>query len=104
MPEPEPDAVYALHVEPAGWTVAVPAGSTLLQAALQAGVKLPSSCRNGTCRSCLCRLRSGVVHYSVEWPGLSVDEKDEGWTLPCVALPATDVVIEAPGALRIEGS
>ena len=73
-----------------------PAALTLLQAAEQAGVWLrDSSCRNGTCRTCLCRLVSGQVVYRIDWPGLSLDEKRDGFILPCVAHPASDVVIEA---------
>ena len=46
----------------------------------------------------MCRLRSGQVHYRIDWPGLLAEEKTEGWLLPCVALPLGDVVIEAPAA------
>jgi len=59
---------------------------------------LPASCRNGTCRTCACRLTSGRIHYRIEWPGLSAEEKSEGWILPCVAYPESDVVLQAPGA------
>ncbi len=57
---------------------------------------MDSSCRNGTCRTCICRLAEGKVRYSIEWPGLSGDEKREGYILPCVAYPLSDVVIELP--------
>jgi ferredoxin len=88
-----------LRIEPQGWQVPLPAGLTLLEAALQAGVRLPRSCRNGTCRACLCRCASGTLHYKVAWPGLSAEEKAQGWTLPCVALADGDVVLVAPGAV-----
>ena len=94
------DGVFNVTVEPAGLQFAAPATLTLLQAALQAGVKLPNACRNGTCRTCLCLLRSGAVRYAIEWPGLSAEEKAEGCILPCVALPLADLVIDAPGASR----
>jgi ferredoxin len=97
-----PDPVFTATVVPGGWRLAAPAGSTLLMAALRAGVRLPSSCRNGTCRTCLCLLRSGSVRYAIEWPGLSAEEKAEGCILPCVALPTSDLVIEAPGASRTQ--
>lgn len=87
-----------LRIEPQGWCVPVPPGLTLLEAAQQAGVRLPRACRNGTCRACLCRLVSGSVHYKVEWPGLSAEEKAQGWTLPCVAVANGDVVLAAPEA------
>ncbi len=71
-------------------------GKTILQAAEAAGFVLPSSCRNGTCRTCICRLESGTVRYLVEWPGLSIEEKREDYLLPCVAVPVGDVVLKAP--------
>ena len=54
---------------------------------------MQSSCRNGVCRTCICRLQSGRVTYRMEWPGLSAEEKAEGWFLPCVAYPASDLLI-----------
>lgn len=84
-----------LHIEPAGVTIDVQPGQTLLEAALAQGLRLRSACRNGTCRACLAKLLSGTVHYRVEWPGVLPDERAEGWTLPCVALPDGDVVLHA---------
>jgi ferredoxin len=75
-----------------------PRGQTVLQSARAAGVVLPSSCRNGTCRECLCRLVEGRVSYIIAWPGLSADEKREGCILPCVARPESDLLIDAPRA------
>jgi hypothetical protein len=37
---------------------------------------------------------SGEVKYTIEWPGLSAEEKAEGYVLPCVARPTTHVVLE----------
>jgi ferredoxin len=90
-----------ITLEPAGWTFDAPDGMTLLQAAEQAGIDLPSSCRNGTCRTCICRLRAGSVRYLVEWPGLSLDEKREGYILPCVAVAQEDATLEQRLARRI---
>jgi len=91
-------------IEPQGWEVEVPPGVTLLMAARTSGVVLPSSCRNGTCRACLCQLDSGQVTYLVEWPGLSAEEKQEGCILPCVALAASPLTVRAPGARRDGGA
>lgn len=93
---------HLLRIEPAGWELAVADGQSLLEAALAAGIQMPRSCRNGTCRACLCRMQSGQVSYRVKWPGLSLDEKDEGLVLPCVALPLSDVVLMAPSAQRAD--
>ncbi|WP_255246563.1 2Fe-2S iron-sulfur cluster-binding protein, partial [Burkholderia pseudomallei] len=51
-----------------------------------------------TCRTCLCRLREGSVAYRIEWPGVSAEEKAEGYILPCVAIAQSDLVIEVPHA------
>jgi uncharacterized 2Fe-2S/4Fe-4S cluster protein (DUF4445 family) len=50
----------------------------------------------------MCRLLQGQVHYVVEWPGLSSDEKEEGWILPCVAQARGDLIIDAPAAGVLE--
>ncbi|HJV51071.1 MAG TPA: 2Fe-2S iron-sulfur cluster-binding protein, partial [Noviherbaspirillum sp.] len=68
--------------------------------ASRAGLRLPSSCRNGTCRACMCRMTSGQVRYRIAWPGLLPEEKAQGFILPCVAYAASDLVIDAPQAAR----
>ncbi|MCW7539263.1 2Fe-2S iron-sulfur cluster-binding protein [Aquabacterium sp. A7-Y] len=92
------DDSFEATLRPSGWRLAAPASKSLLAAAQQAGIRLPSSCRNGTCRACMCRLLTGQVAYRIEWPGLSAEEKQEGWILPCVAHPASDVELEVPHA------
>jgi hypothetical protein len=49
----------------------------------------------------MCKLLSGHVDYLIEWPGLLAEEKAEGWILPCVALPRSDLVIDQPAARRM---
>lgn len=98
--EPPPQ-VFMATVTPSGHTFAVRTDQTLLQAAESAGdgsagFSIDSSCRNGTCRTCICQLLEGTVTYQIEWPGLSVEEKREGFILPCAAYPASDVVIRSP--------
>ena len=102
MPTPKPTLctelprlVFTARVAGGGTVFEAPAALPLLLAAERAGVLLrDSSCRNGTCRTCICRLVSGQVVYRIDWPGVSLDEKREGFILPCVAYPASDVVIE----------
>lgn len=80
--------------EPASFTAG--ADLPVLLAAERAGLAMQSSCRNGTCRSCIGLLTEGRVTYRIEWPGVSLDEKREGWILPCVAYAASDLVLELP--------
>ena len=93
-----PYACYQVRVEPAGLAFDAEGALTVLEAAEMGRVELPSSCRNGTCRTCLCQLREGQVSYSVEWPGLSAEEKAQGWILPCVAVAESNLVLEQPAA------
>jgi ferredoxin len=75
--------------------------SSLIVSASRAGLRLPVSCRNGSCRACMCKLMSGRIDYLIEWPGLLAEEKAEGWILPCVALPRSDLVIHQPAARQL---
>lgn len=70
------------------------ANETILVAALRHGLIPANSCRNGSCRTCLCKIQRGQIVYIVEWPGLSFDEKAESYILPCVAQPLSDVVLQ----------
>ena len=91
--------VFTAKVCPGGASFAAPEDRPLLlsaELAVMDGLKMDSSCRNGTCRTCICLLLSGKVTYRIEWPGLSIDEKREGYILPCVAYPLSDMVIELP--------
>jgi len=91
--KPAAAPVFSARLEPEGALFSAPPSLPLLQSALLAGVVMDSSCRNGTCRTCIRRLTSGQVTYRIEWPGLSAEEKTTGYILPCVAYPLSDVVI-----------
>jgi ferredoxin len=83
------------RVEPDGQQFDSWSNQPLLHSLEQGGIDWPSSCRNGNCRTCIGMLESGEVRYAIEWPGLSAEEKTEGYVLPCVAHPCTDVVIRS---------
>jgi Na+-transporting NADH:ubiquinone oxidoreductase subunit NqrF len=51
----------------------------------------------------MCKLKSGTVSYQIEWPGLTKEEKEEGWILPCVAEAQSDLVLEVPLAVDLKG-
>ena len=38
----------------------------------------------------------GRARHGIEWPGLSSEEKQDGWILPCVAYATSDLVLVAP--------
>ncbi|HVL75390.1 MAG TPA: 2Fe-2S iron-sulfur cluster-binding protein [Noviherbaspirillum sp.] len=90
-----------VRIEPEGFEFDAQESQTLLESARRAGIILPASCRNGTCRTCLCRVASGTIRYAIEWPGVSREEKQEGYVLPCVAHPTSDVVLKVAAARKV---
>ncbi|PND36121.1 (2Fe-2S)-binding protein [Paucibacter aquatile] len=92
--------IRLLQADEASESFPARADQTILQAALQAGASMLSSCRNGSCRACVRQLLEGEIAYRIEWPGLSREEKAEGWVLPCVAEARSDLLL-AP--VRREG-
>jgi ferredoxin len=84
---------YTATVATEGLQVDAPDNQPLLLSLEQGGANWMSSCRNGTCRTCIGQLSEGSVRYEIEWPGLSTEEMDEGYVLPCVAYPCSNVVI-----------
>ena len=88
-------AFFTASVSPGGNQFDAWADQPLLISAEQGGIDWPSSCRNGTCRTCIGQLEQGKVRYDIEWPGLSAEEKQDGYVLPCVAHPCSDVVLRA---------
>ena len=75
-------------------TCQIPVGSTLLDAAERNGVRIPFGCRQGQCGTCATRLLSGTVQMDVE-DGLTVEQKNAGYVLPCVSRATGKVVLSA---------
>jgi ferredoxin len=88
-------AIFHVHLLPSGLRFAAPAGASVLAAAEAAGIALPNSCRNGSCRTCLCQMDAGSVRYLIDWPGLTREERAAGAILPCVALATSDLTLTA---------
>lgn len=64
----------------------IPVGKSVLQAAVDAGVDMPFSCREGSCTSCYGTCKSGEIGMLTD-EVLSDEELAEGGILPCVAFP-----------------
>ena len=88
-----PDHAAGILFAKSGRRVTARPGQTLLQAGLEAGVELPSSCTMGGCGACKVRRLEGSVVMS-EPNCLSEGEREAGYVLACCTYADTDVTIE----------
>jgi ferredoxin-NADP reductase len=72
----------------------VSAGGTLLDLAEKNGVQIPYGCRQGLCGTCATRVLSGTVQMDVD-AGLTAEQKNAGYVLPCVSRAEGTVVVAA---------
>lgn len=88
-----------VEVAPFGARYEVPAGETMLEAALKNGVPFPHNCTVGTCGSCKCKLKAGKVSALTDFGyTLSQQEIAAGFILACQAIPKealTQVEVES---------
>ena len=72
--------------------VAAREGEFLLDAALNAGLDLPYSCKGGVCCTCRCKVVSGAVSMDKNFT-LDADEVAKGFVLSCQARALTPEVV-----------
>ncbi len=86
-------------VEGSPTTLDIPAGKTLLEAMLDAGLAMPHDCKVGSCGTCKFKLVSGKIgELSPSALALEGDELRSGFRLACQAIPRSDltIAVDAP--------
>lgn len=67
---------------------------TLLESSERSGVLIPSGCRQGTCGTCATKLLSGNVQTESS-EALNDELRSQGYILPCVSRPLSDIALDA---------
>jgi ferredoxin-nitrite reductase len=78
-----------------GKEIASDGEQSILEAAAQAGIELPSSCQSGTCGTCKQKLLEGKVKYQGEPDALDDSDREQGIILTCIGQAVGRVVIDA---------
>lgn len=73
----------------------------VLDAALEAGLDLPYSCREGNCTTCTGELLAGAVDQT-DGQALEPEDREEGYVLLCSATPQVACRIRAGEGVQAE--
>ncbi len=85
---------FKITIANTGKTVRCGPKSTILAAAVKAGIDYPYACATGNCGVCVTALRSGEVTMMAYGDGaLSKEQAEQGRILACRATPVADAEV-----------
>jgi NAD(P)H-flavin reductase/ferredoxin len=84
-------------VEYEGRSFTIAPGETVLDGLLRQGIQAAHACKAGSCGSCMLRAGAGTVPARAQ-SGFKESWKAQGYFLPCVCVPETDMVVTQTGA------
>ena len=87
------EKVYRVEFAKTRRVIECPEGTTVLEAARRAGMRLPSSCTKGVCGTCKSKLISGAVDMKPAG-GIRPREIEAGMRLLCCSKPMSDLVVD----------
>ena len=77
-----------------GVTIECAEDEYILEAAEDAGLRLPYDCRSGTCTTCIQKCLEGEIDQDMAF-AISDEELEQGYRLICIGSPLSDVVLDA---------
>jgi len=88
-------ADFTVNLQPSNQSFTVKKDELILDAAIRQNIKVPYSCRNGTCRTCLFEVKEGIVQQTdADLCTISKQELEENRRLICMSLCKSDAVLE----------
>ena len=84
---------FSVELTKSGASISCAADQFVLNAAHNAGFRLPSACSKGLCGTCKSKLISGIVDMKHNG-GIRPREIEQGLFLPCCSKPLSDLVVE----------
>ena len=90
--EAQPGTQITVRMDGTSRSFEMPAGMTVLEAALDHNLDAPFACKAGVCSTCMCKLVEGEVEMAANH-ALEDYEVERGYILSCQSFPLTDKIV-----------
>lgn len=86
---------YTVSIEPNNQKITLLPNQTILDGSLRQGAWIPNSCNQGTCGTCVVRVKKGEVdHVDSPFTTLPISDRKQNLALACQAVACSDITIE----------